>query len=75
MVLAEKQAEVLDLLAARGIGRTKLHQPNQVYTGFDTMARPLPATQLFSASMVGLPVGWWLEPGDVDQILAALKST
>jgi len=74
MVLAERQNRVLDHLSARGIGRTKLHQPNQVYSGFASAVRPLPATQQFSVSMVGLPVGWWLGLGDVDKILAALKS-
>lgn len=74
MVLAEHQHRVLDHLSAKGIGRTKLHQPNQVYSGFAATARPLIATQQFSESMVGLPVGWWLGLGDVEQILAALKS-
>jgi perosamine synthetase len=74
MVLAEHQDKVSEHLSAKGIGNTKLHQPNHLYSGFNSTIRALPATQRFSASMVGLPVGWWLELSDVDQILAALKS-
>lgn len=74
MVLAEHQNKLLDHLSAKGIGRTKLHQPNQVYSGFASANRALPATQQFSNSMIALPVGWWLAPDDICQILTALKS-
>lgn len=74
MVLAENQETLLDHLSAKGIGRTKLHQPNQVYSGFASATRALPATIKFSKSMIGLPVGWWLAPDDIGNILAALKS-
>lgn len=75
MILAEQQEAVLDRLQSRGIGRTKLHQSNQIYSGFDAKCRELPGTQRLSASMVGLPVGWWIGKKQICQILDALQAT
>jgi perosamine synthetase len=73
MILVQHQDAVLDRLTDKNVGRTKLHQSNQIYSGFGANQRPLPATEDFSARMIGLPVGWWLEPSQIDQILDALR--
>ena len=75
MILADRQDAVLAALSARKISRTKLHQPNQVYSGFGASPRALPGTDAFAARMIGLPVGWWLGAEDIKKILLGLAAT
>lgn len=74
MLLADDQNALLKTLKERGIGRTKLHQPNQVYSGFGAATRALPGTDAVASRMVGLPVGWWLGKDHLDYIMAGLAA-
>lgn len=74
MILAKDQNFVIDMLAKKGVGRTKLHQPNDTYSCFRDSARDLPGTREFSMSMIGLPVGWWMGADQIDEIIEALSA-
>lgn len=74
MILTDYQDRVLDRLFAEGIQSTKLHHPNNIYSGFKSVSRTLPSTEKFRERMVGLPVGWWLEPCDIDRIVSVVNS-
>lgn len=74
MLLADDQNALLDRLSALGIGKTKLHQPNQVYSGFGASTRSLPGTDSLATRLVGLPVGWWIGEDHIDYILAGLDA-
>lgn len=72
MVLSKAQNSVLDRLRERKIGRSKLHQPNHIYSGFRSFDRKLPGTEYFSSQMIGLPVGWWVSRQQINEILRAM---
>lgn len=72
MILADDQNGVIDTLRAKGIGCSKLHQPNHVYSGFKASARDLPGTRRFANSMVALPCGWWITPSQRAEIASAI---
>ena len=74
LIFADYQAKVLDLMLSNGIGCTKLHHPNHLYSGFNSSARPLPSTQRFSNHVLALPVGWWLDLLDIERIVVLLNS-
>lgn len=72
MVITNERDAVLDRLRRAGIGCTKLHAPNYIYSCFSSSARLLLGTEEFSKKMFGLPVGWWLDIEDMDSILTSL---
>lgn len=72
MVLTDNQSSLIKKLRANGIGCSKLHQPNHVYTGFYAPLRNLPGTKRFSEKMVALPCGWWVDPLKCTEIIHVL---
>jgi perosamine synthetase len=60
LVRCAQRDRVLAELKQQGIQCAKLHQPNDVYTGFGSPRRPLAQTDRFMAGILALPCGWWL---------------
>lgn len=60
-------------LKAREVHCSKLHQRNDVYTGFNSRRRDLPGTTVLEREMLALPSGWWLSREDLDQIVEAVR--
>lgn len=51
---------VMDVLKSAGVGCSKLHQPNHVYSGFRSAPTSLPATDRFMDEVLAVPCGWWV---------------
>ena len=61
-------------LKAQGVNCSKLHQRNDIYSGFKARQRDLPGTTILQREMLALPSGWWLSQDDLDRIVDAVKS-
>lgn len=56
-----------------GVQCSKLHHPNDAYTGFRTSQRDLPGTRRFIERVLAIPCGWWLQDNDFDTISTVLQ--
>lgn len=72
LIRCQHRASVLSKLKARGVQCSKLHQANDIYTGFASRARDLPATRQFMTEVLALPCGWWLSTQDLEAIASGL---
>jgi dTDP-4-amino-4,6-dideoxygalactose transaminase len=77
LLLCDHRDELLDALRAAGIGCSKLHQPNHVYSGFGNREAALPGTSYFIDHVVAVPCGWWVGAPErqaiVETIAGALR--
>lgn len=69
LLLCARRDELLDALKAAGIGCSKLHQPNHVYSGFGSRAAALPGTEHFIDRVIAVPCGWWVGAAERQQIV------
>lgn len=60
LVRCVRRDVVMDALKASGVGCSKLHQPNHVYSGFRPSPASLPGTDQFIGEVLALPCGWWV---------------
>ena len=65
---------MLDKLKARGVQCSKLHQPNDVYSGFSSRTRALPGTARLMDEILALPCGWWLGPQDLQRLCEEIQA-
>lgn len=65
---------LLERLKARGVQCSKLHQPNDVYSGFAGAARALPHTARFMDEILALPCGWWLDDAALERLVAQVRA-
>ncbi|WP_439862830.1 DegT/DnrJ/EryC1/StrS family aminotransferase [Pseudomonas antarctica] len=73
LVFVEEQERVLAELKSRGVMASRVHQRNDLYSGFSGQAVELPNTDYLQSNILGLPCGWWLEEADLVVIASALK--
>lgn len=73
LVRCEQRDRVLAGLKRQGIQCAKLHQPNDVYTGFGSPRRPLVQTDRFMAGILALPCGWWLTEQDLASVADGVR--
>lgn len=73
LVRCEQRDRVLAGLKRQGIQCAKLHQPNDVYTGFGSPRRPLAQTDRFMAGILALPCGWWLTEQDLASVADGVR--
>jgi dTDP-4-amino-4,6-dideoxygalactose transaminase len=73
LVRCEQRDRMLTELKQQGIQCAKLHQPNDVYTGFGSQRRRLEQTGHFMASILALPCGWWLTEQDLAQVVNGVR--
>jgi perosamine synthetase len=73
LVRCARRDDVMTTLKQRGIQCSKLHQPNDVYTGFRAAPRELPGTRRFMDEVLALPCGWWLGNDQLEAIAQALE--
>ncbi len=64
---------IMGSLKSNGIHCSKLHQRNDRYSGFGAASRVLPGTTVFQDEVFALPIGWWLDEGDLSRIALALE--
>lgn len=60
LLLSQNRDAILEQLVTAGIGCSKLHHPNHLYSGFSSEARALPGTMAFAATMLAIPCGAWV---------------
>lgn len=73
LVACSDRDRLMAILKGRGVQCSKLHHPNDSYSGFGAESRPLPGTRTLQREMTALPCGWWLEDEDVSTIIDALR--
>lgn len=64
---------VMDALKHSGIGCSKLHQPNHIYSGFASPPASLPATERFMDEVLAVPCGWWVGERERATIVSLIK--
>jgi perosamine synthetase len=73
LILAEQRDRLLQALKSQAIDCSKLHQRNDVYTGFGAASRPLPGTDRFMSRVLGVPCGWWLSDEEAARVVACIR--
>ncbi|MGL3820774.1 DegT/DnrJ/EryC1/StrS family aminotransferase [Sphingopyxis sp. R3-92] len=73
LLLCEGRDDVLKALKEQGVGCSKLHQPNHVYSGFASRAGALPGTEWFMDHVLAVPVGWWVGSAERRQIVTTIS--
>jgi perosamine synthetase len=73
LIRCERRDEIMIALKNRGVQCSKLHQPNDRYTGFGAQPRALPGTRQFINEVLAVPCGWWLAKPDIEQIAEELR--
>jgi dTDP-4-amino-4,6-dideoxygalactose transaminase len=68
LIRTERRDELLTFLKTRGVGASKLHQLNTVYSGFGIRPRDLPGCDAFMRQVLALPCGWWVGDEDLKYI-------
>jgi dTDP-4-amino-4,6-dideoxygalactose transaminase len=71
---AERRDALMAALKRNGVQCSKLHQPNDAYTGFGARPRDLPGTRRLMREVLALPCGWWLDDEDVGAIVSAVRN-
>jgi len=73
LLRCERRDALMATLKRRGVQCSKLHQPNDVYSGFGARPRNLPGTADFMREVLALPCGWWLADADLDRLVAEVR--
>jgi dTDP-4-amino-4,6-dideoxygalactose transaminase len=68
----QKRNWILEKLNNEGIGAGLVHLPNNNYSCFEESNSSLIQTELFAATQISLPCGWWLESKDIEYIASQL---
>lgn len=62
-------------MAEHGVMVSQVHARNDVYGCFrDARGGDLPGVDSFAAHHVSIPVGWWLDEGQMDKVVQAVQS-
>ncbi|MCK6403039.1 MAG: DegT/DnrJ/EryC1/StrS family aminotransferase [Sphaerotilus natans subsp. sulfidivorans] len=73
LIRCARRDQVLTALKQQGIHCSRLHHPNDGYTGFGSLSRDLPGTRSFISEVLALPCGWWLCARDLNRIADAVR--
>jgi perosamine synthetase len=73
-LLADDRDVLLRRLKAAGIGCSRLHLRNDVYTAFGTGPVDYPGVANFSARRLCIPSGWWVSDDDRERIVETIVS-
>ncbi|MDR0188778.1 DegT/DnrJ/EryC1/StrS family aminotransferase [Pseudomonas yamanorum] len=74
LLFVDEQERVLGELKKNGVMASRVHQRNDIYSGFGGQTYKLPNTDYLQAHIIGVPCGWWLEEADLIYIAATLKN-
>ena len=72
-VLSQKRDEIMKYLNNLGVMAGKVHQRNDIYSGFNATSINLNSTKQWCSQHLSLPVGWWLEQEDIKEIINIIK--
>lgn len=71
-LLVERRADFIRHLAADGVHASGVHMRNDVHTAVVGARCHLPGVDETADAMVSVPVGWWLDEGDVKRVVASI---
>jgi dTDP-4-amino-4,6-dideoxygalactose transaminase len=72
-LLAERRDDLRAKLRERGIGASSVHLRNDIYSTFGASDVPLPNVDVFDATNLSIPAGWWVNDDDREEIVACLR--
>ena len=72
-ILSQRRDELMEYLNSNGILAGRVHQRNDIYSGFGISPTDLVNTNRWCSNHLSLPVGWWLEEKDVAYIANLIK--
>lgn len=67
-ILVDDKPEFIKKLKEDGIMASQVHQRNDIHSCFGAFKTDLPQLDKLVQKLVCVPVGWWLEPEDLDRI-------
>ena len=70
---AERRDELLVWLRSQGIGASKGHIRNDIYSCYGRSRETLPGVDEFERQQINLPCGWWVGETDLNLISKALE--
>lgn len=73
LLLSDKRDRLLSYLKSQGIASSKLHQPNDIYSGFKSKFQLLPGTKFFTNALIAIPCGWWVDTSDREFIVECIN--
>jgi dTDP-4-amino-4,6-dideoxygalactose transaminase len=68
------RADFVRAVANRGIAVNPVHTRNDKYTALAEFQSSLPTTDRIAEEMICIPVGWWVNDADREQIVAAIRA-
>ncbi len=74
LIRCSRRDRLMRHLWSEGIRCSKLHRPNHFYSGFGVKPRALPGTDRLYSEVLAVPCGWWLAPGDLEQVVDRIRS-
>lgn len=75
LVFVQNRDRVMQEMKKCGVMVSKVHQRNDIYSGFDAPRGGLPETDYLQDHVLGIPCGWWLSPEKMADIVKALKAS
>jgi dTDP-4-amino-4,6-dideoxygalactose transaminase len=73
-LLADDRDGLMARLKEAGIGCSRLHLRNDVYSAFGTGRQPLAGVEEFSAHRLCIPSGWWVGAEERERIVGAVAA-
>ena len=76
MLLRCRQRDtLLECLKQQNVQCSKLHHPNDGYSGFGAPSSELVGTRRWMDEVLAVPSGWWLDQAQIDRILDVVSSS
>lgn len=69
----EKRDFFMDWMSNKGIQVSRVHERNDKHSAFSEYKSELPFLDIFNATQVSIPVGWWLDDNERKYIVDAIK--
>ena len=73
-ILSQQRDKLMEYLNSYGIMAGRVHQRNDIYSGFGASHQDLENTNRWCKNHLSLPVGWWLDKKDVIQIAELIRN-
>ena len=71
-LLVDDKPEFIKKLKEDGIMTSQVHQRNDLHSCFRAFKTHLPQLDKLVQKLVCVPVGWWLEPEDLERIVSSV---
>jgi len=70
----KKRDMFIEYMDSHGIMTSRVHERNDIHTAFIDSKTSLPNLDIFNASQVSIPVGWWINNEDREYIVAKIRN-